>query len=153
VHQQLKAPLEAAAAQQAESCAQSAGEPEHHLHMVRIHLLLSNRDKGRESRPQHRRSGVDSSLTVTPGTPSRLDDEPRASTTTATTTRATTTSGHRRRHDSDDDCERSWSPKQRGPRAFGRSIRDANFPSRFRAPTNVPIYDGDTNPSVWLEDY
>jgi hypothetical protein len=26
------------------------------------------------------------------------------------------------------------------------------FPSRFRAPTNVPRYDGDTNPSVWLED-
>jgi hypothetical protein len=27
------------------------------------------------------------------------------------------------------------------------------FPSRFRALTNVPRYDGDTNPSVWLEDY
>jgi hypothetical protein len=24
---------------------------------------------------------------------------------------------------------------------------------RFRAPTNVPRYDGDTNPSIWLEDY
>jgi hypothetical protein len=38
-------------------------------------------------------------------------------------------------------------------RAFGRSIRDAKFPSHFRAPFNVPRYDGDTNPSVWLEDY
>jgi hypothetical protein len=27
------------------------------------------------------------------------------------------------------------------------------FPSRFRAPTNMPRYDGDTNPIVWLEDY
>jgi hypothetical protein len=61
--------------------------------------------------------------------------------------------GRRRHHDSDDDHERSWSPNQQGPRAFGRSIRDAKFPSRFRAPFNVPRYDGDTNPSVWLEDY
>jgi hypothetical protein len=61
--------------------------------------------------------------------------------------------GRRRRHDSDDDRERSWSPNQPGPRAFGQSIRDAKFPSRFLAPTNIPRYDGDTNPSVWLEDY
>jgi hypothetical protein len=27
------------------------------------------------------------------------------------------------------------------------------FPSRFRALTNVPRYDGDTNPNMWLEDY
>jgi hypothetical protein len=27
--------------------------------------------------------------------------------------------GRRRHHDSDDDCERSWSPNQRGPWAFG----------------------------------
>jgi hypothetical protein len=27
------------------------------------------------------------------------------------------------------------------------------FPSRFRASTNIKRYDGDTNPSVWLEDY
>jgi hypothetical protein len=58
-----------------------------------------------------------------------------------------------RRHDRDYDRDRSWSPNQRGPRAFGQSICDAKFSSRFRAPTNVPRYDGDTNPSVWLEDY
>jgi hypothetical protein len=61
--------------------------------------------------------------------------------------------GRGRRHDSDDDHERSWSPNQWGPRAFGRSIRSVKFPSRFRAPTNVTRYDGDTNPSAWLEDY
>jgi hypothetical protein len=53
-----------------------------------------------------------------------------------------------RRRDSDDDHEHSWSPNQRGPRAFDRSICDAKFPSRFWAPTNIPRYDGDTNPSV-----
>jgi hypothetical protein len=61
--------------------------------------------------------------------------------------------GHGRRHDSDEDRDRSWSPNQRGPWAFGQSIRDAKFPSRFCTLTNVPRYDGDTNPSVWLEDY
>jgi hypothetical protein len=61
--------------------------------------------------------------------------------------------GRGRRHDSDNDCDRSWSPNQRGPWAFGQSIHDAKFPSRFWAPTNVPRYDGDMNPSVWLKDY
>jgi hypothetical protein len=51
-------------------------------------------------------------------------------------------------HDSDNDRDRNWSQDQRGPRAFGQSIRDAKFPSRFRAPTNVPRYNRDTNPSV-----
>jgi hypothetical protein len=59
--------------------------------------------------------------------------------------------GRGRRHDNDDD--HSWSPNQQGPRAFGQSIRDTKLSSRFRAPTNVPKYDEDTNPSVWLEDY
>jgi hypothetical protein len=61
--------------------------------------------------------------------------------------------GRGRRHGSDDDRDHRWSPSQRGPRAFGQSICDANFPLRFCAPTNVPRYDVDTNPSVWLEDY
>jgi hypothetical protein len=30
---------------------------------------------------------------------------------------------------------------------------DAKSPSHFCAPTNVPRYDRDTNPSVRLEDY
>jgi hypothetical protein len=61
--------------------------------------------------------------------------------------------GCERRHNIDDDRDRSWSPNQRAPWAFGRTICDAKFPSRFQAPTNVPRYSGDTNPSVWLEDY
>jgi hypothetical protein len=52
--------------------------------------------------------------------------------------------GRGRRHDSDDNCDCRWLPNQRGPWAFGQSIRNAKFPSRFRAPTNVPRYDGDT---------
>jgi hypothetical protein len=56
-------------------------------------------------------------------------------------------------HDSDDGRDLNRSLNQRGPRAFGRSIRDTKFPSRFCAPTNVPRYDGDTKPSIWLKDY
>jgi hypothetical protein len=56
-------------------------------------------------------------------------------------------------YDSDDDSDLSWSPDQRGPRAFGQNVRNAKFPSRFRAPTNVPRHDEETNPSVCLEDY
>jgi hypothetical protein len=36
-----------------------------------------------------------------------------------------------RRCDSDDDRDRSWSPNQRGPRAFGQSVQDVRLPSRF----------------------
>jgi hypothetical protein len=60
--------------------------------------------------------------------------------------------GRGQHHSSGDDPDRSCSPNQRGPRAFGQSVRDARLPSRFRASTNVPRYDGDTNPSMWLED-
>jgi hypothetical protein len=56
-------------------------------------------------------------------------------------------------YDSDDDRDHSWSPNQRGPRGFGQDVWDEMFLSRFRALTNVPRYNGDTIPSVWLEDY
>jgi hypothetical protein len=61
--------------------------------------------------------------------------------------------GRGRRHDSDGNHDRSWSPNQRGSRAFGQSIRNVKFPSRFHDPTNIPRYDGDTNPNVWIKDY
>jgi hypothetical protein len=32
-------------------------------------------------------------------------------------------------------------------------MRDAQFPRRFQAPSNIVKYDGKTNPSVWLEDF
>jgi len=57
------------------------------------------------------------------------------------------------RYDSAEDRSRSATPEPRGPRAFGPRVLRAQFPPRFRAPTTVPKYDGETNPSVWLEDY
>ena len=45
------------------------------------------------------------------------------------------------------------SPGQLGPPAFGRHILNAAFPPRYRPPTNIPKYSGETNPELWLEDY
>ena len=56
-----------------------------------------------------------------------------------------------RRHDSGED--RSLSPGLLGPQAFGRHILNAAFPPRYRPPTNIPKYSGETNPGLWLEDY
>jgi hypothetical protein len=36
---------------------------------------------------------------------------------------------------------------------FSREIRTASFPQRFRQPTSIDKYTGETDPSVWLNDY
>ena len=55
------------------------------------------------------------------------------------------------RYDSDED--RSPSPSLPGPQAFSRHILNATFPPRYRPPTNIPKYSGETNPGLCLEDY
>jgi hypothetical protein len=158
VRQQLKALLEVAAAQQAESSASRqrsergwAGAPSAH---------------GTNPPPsQHRERGEGGGAAAS-AVRSRLGPNHDARNTIEARRRAESIDnqcdnrsrhhddrGRGQRHDSDDDRDRSWSPNQRGPRAFGQSIRDMKFPSHFRALTNVPRYDGDTNPSIWLEDY
>ena len=58
---------------------------------------------------------------------------------------------HDGRYDSGED--QSLSPSLPGPRAFGRHILNAAFPPRYRPPTNISKYSGETNPGLWLEDY
>jgi hypothetical protein len=58
---------------------------------------------------------------------------------------------HRGRYDSEED--RSPSPEPPGPRVFSRAIRRAPFPARFRAPTTINKYSGETRPELWLADY
>jgi hypothetical protein len=58
---------------------------------------------------------------------------------------------HRGRYDSEED--RSPSPEPLGPRAFSRAVRRAPFPARFRAPTTITKYSGETRPELWLADY
>jgi hypothetical protein len=55
------------------------------------------------------------------------------------------------RYDSGED--RTPSPEPPGPQAFSRAIRRAPFPTRFRAPTTITKYSGETRPELWLMDY
>jgi hypothetical protein len=55
------------------------------------------------------------------------------------------------RYDSDED--RSPTPEPPGTRVFSREIRAAAFPQRFRQPTTIVKYNGETDPRVWLNDY
>jgi hypothetical protein len=49
--------------------------------------------------------------------------------------------------------DRSPSPEPPGPRVFSRAIRRASFLARFRAPTTITKYSGETRPELWLADY
>jgi hypothetical protein len=53
------------------------------------------------------------------------------------------------------DCgeDRSPSPEPPGPQAFSRAIQRAPFPTRFRTPTTITKYSGETRPELWLADY
>jgi hypothetical protein len=55
------------------------------------------------------------------------------------------------RYDSEED--RSPSPEPPGPQAFSRAIRRAPFLARFRAPTTITKYSGETRLELWLADY
>jgi hypothetical protein len=55
------------------------------------------------------------------------------------------------RYDSDED--RSPTPEPPGTHVFSREIRAAAFPQRFRQPTTIIKYNGETDPRVWLNDY
>jgi hypothetical protein len=55
------------------------------------------------------------------------------------------------RYDNEED--RSPSPEPPGLQAFSRAIRRAPFPTRFRAPTTITKYSGETRPELWLADY
>jgi hypothetical protein len=55
------------------------------------------------------------------------------------------------RYDSEEDRSPSLEPP--GPQAFSRAIRWASFPTRFRAPTTITKYSGETRLELWLADY
>jgi hypothetical protein len=63
--------------------------------------------------------------------------------------------GHHPRHGGlyESGEDRSPSPEPPGPQAFSRAIRRAPFPTRFRAPTTIIKYSGETRPELWLADY
>jgi hypothetical protein len=55
------------------------------------------------------------------------------------------------RYDNGED--QSPSPEPPGPQAFSRAIRWAPFPTRFRTPTTITKYSGESKPELCLTDY
>jgi hypothetical protein len=55
------------------------------------------------------------------------------------------------RYNSEED--RSLSPEPLGTRVFSQEIHTAPFPPRFRQPTTLIKYSGETDPRLWLNDY
>jgi hypothetical protein len=55
------------------------------------------------------------------------------------------------RYDNREDC--SPTPEPPGTRVFSREIRTTSFPQRFRQPTSIDKYMGETDPRVCLNDY
>jgi hypothetical protein len=98
----------------------------------------------------------------TPGARATRRLRPRVASATSTTTTTVeptstkgcaeaTTPGVGGRYDSGKD--RSPSPEPPGLQAFSRAIRRAPFPTRFRTPTTITKYSGETRPELWLADY
>ena len=53
----------------------------------------------------------------------------------------------------DPEHDRGVSPEPPGTRVFSREIRTSPFPSRFRQPTTLVKYTGETDPTLWLNNY
>jgi hypothetical protein len=90
----------------------------------------------------------------TPAAPDRLGDEHRRRDRQARLEEKVRRGYHPRRggrYDYEED--RSPLPEPPGPQAFSRAIRRASFPTRFRAPTTITKYLGETRPELWLADY
>jgi hypothetical protein len=90
----------------------------------------------------------------TPAAPDRLGDEQHHRGRRARLEERVHRGYHPRRGgrcDSEED--RSPSPEPPGPRVFSWAIRQAPFPARFRAPTTITKYSGETRTELWLVDY
>jgi hypothetical protein len=90
----------------------------------------------------------------TPAAPDRLGDEHRRRDRRARLEEKVRRGYHPRRggrYNSEED--RSPLPEPPGPRVFSRAIRRAPFPARFRAPTTITKYSGETRSELWLADY
>jgi hypothetical protein len=91
---------------------------------------------------------------ATPAAPGRLGNEHHRSDRQTRLDEKVRRGYHpRRRGRYDTEEDRSPSPEPPGPQAFSRAIRRAPFPTRFRAPTTITKYSGETRPELWLADY
>jgi hypothetical protein len=138
----LKGLLEDAAVRRAESSAsRRQGCPSEHR------AMSSRRLRETMVRTRRTRDG-------TPAVPDRLGDEQHRRDHRARLEEKVRRGYHPRRGgrcDSEED--RSPLPEPPGPRVFSRAIRRASFLARFRAPTTITKYSGETRPELWLADY
>jgi hypothetical protein len=139
---ELKGLLEDAAVRQAESSTSwRRGDPSEHR------ATPSRRVREALVHTKRTRDG-------TPAAPDRLGDEQHCHDRRARLKERVRRGCHPRRggrYDSEED--RSPSPERPGSRVFSRAIRRAPFPARFRAPTTITKYSGETRPELWLADY
>jgi hypothetical protein len=151
LHREVQALIEQAAVQQAESSAS------------RIRQQGSARDDGGTQGPEP--SVHTGGAAERPANPRRTPTKERlldtrgqaqdgdacnvinARRTGNTETRATAGYHPRRggRYDSWEDCSPTLEPP--GTRVFSREIRTASFPQRFRQPTSIDKYNGETDPA------
>jgi hypothetical protein len=90
---------------------------------------------------------------ATPAAPGRLGNEHHCRDRQARLDEKVRRGYHPRHEGRYDNEDRSPSPEPLGPQAFSRAIRQAPFPTRFRAPTTITKYSGETRPELWLADY
>jgi hypothetical protein len=91
---------------------------------------------------------------ATPAAPGRLGNEHRRHDRRAHLDKKVCRGYHPRcggRYDSGED--QSPSPEPPGLQAFSQAIRWAPLPARFRAPTTITKYSGETRLELWLADY
>jgi hypothetical protein len=92
--------------------------------------------------------------TTVPAAPGRLGNEHHRHDRRAHLNERVRRGYHPRRGGRYDSGEnRSPSPEPPGPRAFSRAIRRASFPTRFRTPTTITKYSGESKSELWLADY
>jgi hypothetical protein len=139
---ELKDLLENAAARRAESSAsRRRGCPSEH------HAASSRHMREASVHTEHTGDG-------TPAAQGRLGDEQHCRDHRARLEERVRRGYHPRRggrYDSEED--RSPSPELPGQWVFSRAIRRAPFPARFRVPTTISKYSGETRPELWLADY
>jgi hypothetical protein len=139
---ELKDLLEDAAVRRAESSAsRRQGCPSEHR------AMLSRRVREASVRTERTRDEM-------PAAPDHLGNEPHRRDRQARLEERLHRGYHPRRggcYDSEED--RSPSPEPPGLRVFSRAIRWAPFPARFRPPTTITKYSGETRPELWLADY
>jgi hypothetical protein len=142
IQAELKNLLEGAAVRRAESSAsRRRADPSEH------HAVSSRRIREASVHPEHTRDKA-------PAARERLGSEHHHLDHRARLDEKVRRGYHPRRGgrcNSEED--RSPSPEPPSPRVFSRAIRQAPFPTRFRAPTTITKYSGETRPKLWLADY